>query len=439
MAASETKRFVVELFGSFFLTVTYLQTQKTTIHHEITVAAAYASLLFSLSPQISLMGAQFNLITSTAVFIVGKRGLINSIVAVIAQLIGTNIGVAIVRAINNIPVTTDSIHLLDASSMAHNNFNDNETGDFIFKVLLMDFLFAILLSAVSTSIPREGNLIFPIAMGSCLIAGSTTCLGVGYSNAALNPLIDFLNSDAKTFLTHLYRMVSVMLGAITGGLMRRAILESEQAVGSMSTSTSTSGLGSLQDVDDSTEQQVLSTVPPSHEAPPGQTDQRCGWCTYPIRCMKGFLAHGTGFLVEGIGAFYIMLVYSCTKKSNTSASLFPIAMGSLLLCLNYSSRGGYFSPAATLAVYLQDRNTNFPVLSTTALLLYVSSQILFSFLGAILSVWLLNFDIGYPKVREAKSHVSNPSRNYQHTKRLHQHSGTRRTFVNDVTLHVPLS
>lgn len=79
-----------------------------------------------------------------------------------------------------------------------------------------------------------------------------------------------------------------------------------------------------------------------------------------------------GVTIEGIGSFYITLIFGLAGALHTDT--WPIAIGAVITSLTFLSVGGYFNPAVVLAFYLHDRNCPNRNMSTFSMISYLLSQ-----------------------------------------------------------------
>lgn len=92
---------------------------------------------------------------------------------------------------------------------------------------------------------------------------------------------------------------------------------------------------------------------------------------------KSWLA---GVTLEGIGSFYLTLIFALSGSLNSDA--WPLAVGAAVTSLTFLSLGGYYNPAVVLAFYLSDRNCPNPSMSTFSMISYLSSQLIWAMVRA---------------------------------------------------------
>src|SRR5690242_1486689 len=91
------------------------------------------------------------------------------------------------------------------------------------------------------------------------------------------------------------------------------------------------------------------------------------------------------YLVEFIGAFFLVMTVGMTVIDPGAGALAPLAIGSALMIMVYAGghvSGGHYNPAVTLAVWLRGR------CPTSDVLPYIGAQVLAGVVAAFLVLFL---------------------------------------------------
>lgn len=424
MSAPEVKRFVVEATGSLFLTLCFILSKTAPSAHKLLAfPACYASLIFCFSPHISNIEANFNVLASIALLSSGKWTKTSTCIALIGQVLGILIGTIIAEFTDEVSVVT-----IPRAQIQSQYSSGSENVTLMLKTLIVDFLFSFLFATISTSVCRNETFVFPFVAASCLIAAAYTSSSEFIPNVALNPLLDIVTQRHEFLVLQLYRFLTAIAAATIAGWCVYGILYSERnyhdeiehARHADNADQDMSLMTSSHDPVHTAIDEALPPLPPSPSMQSRSGELTCCCTCSGVRwnrcvtvpnfceCVRPVSYPWVGVFIEGVGAFYITTVYcivAATSTTSNSAVIVPLAVGMVSMCLNYCTKGGYFNPALALCVYIQDRNTRFPAMSTATLFMYLAAHMIGAFCAALLCVWLLNFNIGFPKVTRIRAQI----------------------------------
>jgi glycerol uptake facilitator-like aquaporin len=355
----QQKRLLVELFGSFFLSAAVLMSQSSSYKSNIAVAMTYGGLLYSISPQMSGMGASFNPGVAIACLISGSWDSLTFALAIIGQILGTVLGSLLGLYIHK--------HAYFALTPKKGMYRYDA------DIMIVDFSFGFLLSFVGSSGMTAGegrSMSYPIAMTAVIVsAGLVASSDMPFT--ALNPIMDVAFTSYLPTSVIFVRIIMCLVGGLIAGLFSEAIKRCERRQDDM-TLMALCGRGEV-------------VARPS---------DKCGWLS--------------GFLLEGAGTFYMTVTFCLAAHRRTSDYAIDaqaLGVGSIVVALSYLSHGGCFNPAVAFAVYLQDRNCAFPTMSTWSLLIYSLLHVVAAFVGALMCLWICNGVIPIPQVKPIYSAV----------------------------------
>lgn len=341
----ELRRYSVELIGSFFIAMSIVMSQSSALH-KVELALLYGALLYALNSQ-SKSGATFNMSVSIAKSITGKLGRGDLLVATLGQISGIVLGAGFGFC----------LHQNEMIIIVYGNRDGTEK--IAPSELLLGFLFSFLLSLVGSNASSELTIAYPIAMMASIIAGGMTSKFPA-PFTAFNPLAELIFLTDSAFYVVFLTVLSYLMGGILGGYYSLFMLTSERRRGDR--------LVGLSDIMESAQ----NSAPFDYQS----------WIV--------------GVTLEGIGSFYITLVFALAGGVNDDTWI--IAVGSIVLTLTFLSIRGYFNPAVTLAFYIQDRNCFQPSMSTLSLFSYIFSQLLFAVAASWIALWIGDGLIRIPSV-----------------------------------------
>jgi aquaporin Z len=104
------------------------------------------------------------------------------------------------------------------------------------------------------------------------------------------------------------------------------------------------------------------------------------------------------YIVEFIGAFFLVLTIGFTVVDPGAGAMAPLAIGSALMVMVYAGghiSGGHYNPAVTLAVWMRGR------CATSDVIPYMVAQVI----GAVIAAFIVLFLKGHPSVEASQPNV----------------------------------
>jgi aquaporin Z len=207
-AAVATRKYVVELIGTFFLVFTVGATVLTGA--SLAPLAIGAALMVMIYAGGHISGGHYNPAVTVAALVRGRIDLVDAIGYWIAQLVGGMLAALVVRGL----VTRGQV---TASTLS------GHAGAAFVAELLFTFALCYVVLNVATSKDHPNNSFYGLAIGFTVLAGAIAVGGI--SGGAFNPAVALGGAVMGLFswpTSWLYLVTELVAGAI-GGLAFRAL------------------------------------------------------------------------------------------------------------------------------------------------------------------------------------------------------------------------